>query len=332
MNLQSIFIQGLAGAEEEVHALKASIQEAVGQRDQYRAALAKMNSELKAAHAYAQMSKVAGEGAVPSERMVGEREDDAIAQPPVKRKKGGAAVGKGKRSRGVETSNAREELEALTAGYVDATGAVQGTNLTEPTVKEAATATSGQKELGDGHGASASQTTASAAGPKPRGAAARISKPGTAQWGKEKRAPAKIGSNMLRDPGDAIARAWRSAGPDTTKRRRGADRTRSAQEHEVSFEPIKAGESYEQQHSQRSPLSLVGTEDVDVMARGTDQGEGEGVLTKDVRVESSPVSALGAEGLEHSLLTNYGGDDNHVTGGDDVQSVYDSDDAPSMFF
>ncbi|CAN0042662.1 unnamed protein product, partial [Scytosiphon promiscuus] len=58
-----LLVKGLANAEEEIHSLKATIEEVNAQRDHYKGLLAKTNSELDTSLAYAQVSKAIGERA-----------------------------------------------------------------------------------------------------------------------------------------------------------------------------------------------------------------------------------------------------------------------------
>lgn len=85
------FIQGLANAEEEVHSLKATLKDAEGQRDKYKSQLAKTNSELTCSEAYAQMSMATGQKAASSKSYSAATEtvdEPALMQPPSKRARG----------------------------------------------------------------------------------------------------------------------------------------------------------------------------------------------------------------------------------------------------
>lgn len=94
MYLFLFHLKGLASAEEEVHSLKAALTEAEGQRDNYKSLLAKTNSEVTSAEAYAQLSMATGQTAASSKPSSAAAVDDAaVMPPPLKRPR---EAGKGK--------------------------------------------------------------------------------------------------------------------------------------------------------------------------------------------------------------------------------------------
>ena len=95
------FIQALANAEEEVQSLKAELKEVERQRDNYKTLLAKTNSELGLAQAYAQMSRATGQAAAR-----GIDADIRVGKASLKESSSSAVEVLVKRSRGSDKGNA----------------------------------------------------------------------------------------------------------------------------------------------------------------------------------------------------------------------------------
>lgn len=322
--------QGLANAEEEVHSLKATVLEVEAQRDHYKGLLAKTNSELETSQAYAQMSKVIGHEAgasfmatTTSSGGVAAGADDAV----IKKRSGtrGSESGRGAKGKAPAAQVPQEMAGVVaTSTSLPASGSGSSSLGDSPIATEAAApgggnqnheeapigATAGNTKKGKGRTTAAEEASATAAA---RGQRSGIAVQGAATLGKADKTASTTTATAAnsktsrrkrqREEGAATAGDYDEKGVDEGRRRENKD---EGQERQRSRGEKKSGT----QRGVEVPLLEPG-----VLAGPLWSGEGEGEV----------ISEAGDGGG--------GGGGGEAGGGEgDVQSVYDSDDAPSMFF
>lgn len=300
MRLLGCSTQGLASAEEEVQSLKVALEEVKGERDKYKALLATTNSELSSNQAYAELDKVIGRTTAPA---LEECEDAADAQPPAKKwrkagKRGKAPAGLPQSSRGgAGSSSSGARWTGNTSG---------GSTI----------------DIGNGSTNQGGGSSEPAKGKgRPTARPARIGKSSTEEWSQDKRSRAKDGDSTSIKPPSTEATVFRetttvgsaqaASSASSTRRRGQAETTANDAEQERGGRPGGA-------------LRGKGSQ---VYERKNAEAEEGG--TKDRGVEG-PSSQEGAEQWDASWRDGDEGDGGRDHG--DVESVYDSDDAPSMFF
>ena len=290
-------LQGLANAEEEVQALKASLKQVEGQRDGFKTLLAKTNSELKASQAYDQLNKVVGQEsettateASSTTKAVAAAEGVVAAQPPGKGRapgrqeqqalSGGGGGGSSSSSSGhggVSTSAADGQNRS---GFSSVSGLASGTGDPRADTRK--------RQRG------ASTAEAAAAGPAAASVAAAAAGAAAGM-----RAGAKRRKNIVVGVGDGAI----PAGDGGLKETEGQKKQR------------KGGGGEE-------GLGSLGL-----------KGDGGGLtLSQEDPGWVEPWKDGGGGGVAGGEGSDVGVGNGDAGSESDLQGVYDSDDAPSMFF
>lgn len=316
------FIQGLANAEEEVHSLKTALKDAEGQRDNYKSQLAKTNSELTCAEAYAQMSMATGQTAASSKKSsaaTANVDDPTLMPPPSKRPR---ETEKGKTparqpqqvSKRVGRGTSTSDPEALGSGR---------SSRARPT----GTSSSGSSNSGGGVG-SGSEFRKGVKG-KGRAEPSLVRNPVTAalrsnQESRATNSDGNIDSGNGTAPSAGGAEAASSSVVTSWEQRRDAenvDFSSSSDDDRSGATSENLGDSFDQSVG-KSANTLTEPRSLEDEGKGSDGELGRkesGVEQQDPEKGSDGWAAPWGDGSEAG------------SAGGDV-SVYDSDDAPSMFF
>lgn len=352
----------MANAEEEVQALKAALKEAEGQRDNYKSLLAKTNSELKSAQAYAQMSKAVEPAAstlnAASGSKLGTTEDFLVSQSAAKQTRGAVGAGKGKAPgrRGKQQQSSDGDATDAAASSLDVQTTTTGGGGGGGAGDSVAAARGGGRNRGGGSGAAGPEPVREQKGKARAGGAvnsssvARINKPGSVGWsqGQQQTRAANtttVGSNSSSGgSADTVSRKHqreaRGAAAGGTAAAAGAARA-GVKRRRVQAEPIEGSnvedDGEERVNGARSAVSFEGFGEAGQGRKGLggEAGRGAGLGTlgeKGGGVEAAPTTH--EEDPAGGWAEPWSGGEIDVGGvdGGDLPSVYDSDDAPSMFF